>query len=80
MPVFFRRKLGGTYLAHELPFGTIVFIQVDAWSIAARTLTVFVNVAFRSAADRLDRFVIILIAPLKLSHEITIVPRLYIED
>ncbi len=52
---------GGRKLWYELTFGTVVFIQVDARSIATRTFTVLINVTLRSSIDRLDRFEIILV-------------------
>ena len=74
MATFFRRKPGVTYLAHQLTFRAVVLVEIDTWGIAARTFAVFIDVAFRSAFDRLDWFEIILIASFKVSHEVAIIP------
>ena len=80
MTVLFRRELRITYLAHKLAFGTVVRIKIDTRGIAARTFTVFVDVTFRSTTDGFDRFVVIFITPLKISHEISVIPRFNIQD
>ena len=80
MTVLFRRKLCITYLAHQLTFGTVVLVKVDARGIASRTFTVFVDVTFNSTADGFDGLVVILITPLKVSDEIPVVPGFNIQD
>ena len=80
MTVFGRRKSGGTHLAHQLSLGTVVLVKIDAGSIAAGTFTVFVDIAFRPAVDGFNRFIVILITPFKISHEILIIPGFSVQD
>lgn len=76
MSVFFRRKFGLTYLAHELNFWTIILVKIDFWSITTRTDAVIINVTFTTPANRFDWPIVILVAPFEISHVVTIIPRL----
>ena len=80
MTVICRRKSGLTNLTHKLTFGTIILVQIDFRSITARTFAVIIDIAFGATIDGLDGFVIILVTPCIVSHEISVIPRLYIPD
>jgi len=74
------RELGLADFTHELPFCSIVFVEIDFWSITARTLTVIIYVAFGSTTYRFNRFVIIFVTPLEISHKIMVIPGLNIKN
>ena len=50
------------------------------WGIATMTFTVFVDVTFGSTADGLDGLIVVLVTPLKVIHEIPVVPGFNIQD
>ena len=79
MTVVIWSKVVLAHLALELAFETIVLIQVDFWSIAHGTLAVVWNITLGAATNRSYRF-IIRITPFEISHEIPVIPRLYIKD
>lgn len=54
----FRAEQGGAYFAHDLVFGTVVFIKIWFGSIAARTGAAIVYIALRTAFDRLYCFAV----------------------
>ena len=80
MSIINRRKPGLTDFTHDLAFGAVVLIQIDFRSIATRTFTVVINIAFRTTFYRLDWFVIILVTPCIVNHEIFVIPGLNIQD
>ena len=80
MPILNRRKPGLTDFTHDLAFGAVVLIQIDFRSVATRAFTVVIDIAFRTTFYRLDWFVIILVTPCIVSHEIFVIPGLNIQD
>ena len=80
MHILNRRKPGLTDFTHDLAFGAVVLIQIDFRSVATRAFTVVIDIAFRTTFYRLDWFVIILVTPCIVSHEIFVIPGLNIQD
>jgi len=62
-----------------LTFRAVVLVEVNLWSVASGAFTVIVNVAFGSPRDRLY-WLIIRVTPLKVSHEILVIPGFYIKN
>ena len=69
-----------TYFAEDLSFGTIVLVKIDFGSITSGALAVVRDVTFTTPPDRLYGLVIVLIPPLEVLHEVTIIPGLHMED
>ena len=80
MTVLFRRELRITNLAHKLTFGTIILVKIDTRGITSRTFTIVIDVTFSSTSNGFDRLIVVLVTPLKVSHEILVVPRFNIQD
>ena len=73
----FRTEQGRAYFAHDLIFGTVVFIQVWFWRIAARTGAAIVYITHGTASDRLYGFAV---APLYVRNVFTVVPGFIVDD
>ena len=67
------------YFAKDLSFGTIVLVKIDFGSITSGALAVVRDVTFTTPPDRLYGLVIVLIPPLEVLHEVTIIPGFYME-
>ena len=74
---FFWRKGSGTYFTEELPFGTIVFVEIEFWGITAWAGTVAVNITFAPALNRFDFFTI---PPFQIRDIFFVIPFLVIND
>ncbi len=73
----FWAEQGRTYFAHDLVFGTVVFVQVWLWCIAAWTGAVIVHIAFRTAVGRLYCFAV---PPLNVWDVFTVIPGFIVDD
>lgn len=65
------------YFAEELPFGTIVFVEIEFWGITAWAGTVAVNITFAPALNRFDFFTI---PPFQIRDVFFVIPFLVIND
>jgi hypothetical protein len=65
--------------AKQLTFGSVILVEIDLRSVATWTFAVIRDIAFGAPFHRLYRFVIVLISPLEVFHEVPVIPRLYME-
>ena len=79
MTILFWREKCLANLALKLTFGTIVLVEIDLRCIASGAFAIVRDIAFRTTPYRLDGL-IIRITPLKISHEIPVIPWLNIQD
>ena len=69
-----------TDLTKDLTFGPVVFVEIDIGCIASWTFTVVWYIAFSTALHRLYGLVVVLVTPLKVLHEISVIPRLHMKN
>ena len=62
-----------------MTFGSVVLVEINLGSIASGAFAIVRDIAFRTTPYRLDGL-IIRITPLKISHEIPVIPGLYIQN
>ena len=68
-----------TDLAKDLSFGTVVFVEINFGCVASWAFAVVRDIAFPAAAYWFYGFVIVLVTPLKVLHEVSVIPRFYME-
>jgi hypothetical protein len=74
---FIRAEFGGTDLAENLSFGTIVFVKVRLWSIASRTFTVIIDITLRASGNRLN---LLTITPFDVWNVIPVIPWVVVKN
>ena len=75
--IFFRRERSGADFAQDLPFRTIIFVEIGFRSIAARTCAVVINITFRASVDSLDFFTIL---PFEIRDVFFIIPFFVVDN
>ena len=63
----------------DLSFGSIVLVEIDLGSVAPGAFTVVRNITLPTVVYRLYGLVIVLIAPFKVLHEVTVIPGLHMK-